>query len=95
MGRIKLDNLIAAEEEKLLKLEEKQNDLNRKIKDCKSNIEKYKLMKNNEQFSALSNALDGKGISIEEVMDAISSGNLLSLQEKIKGVDGDIAKAGA
>ena len=57
-----LENMIAAEQAKLDKLEEKQEDLSRKIKTCKANIEKYKLMKNNLQFNALSNALDEKGI---------------------------------
>lgn len=95
MRRNTLDNLIAMEEEKLGKLEERQNDVNKKIKACKSNIEKYKLMKNNEQFNALSNALDGKGISIEEIVAAVSAGNLLSLQEKIKNMDEEAVKTGA
>ncbi len=35
-----LENMIAAEQAKLDKLEEKQEDLSRKIKTCKANIEK-------------------------------------------------------
>lgn len=85
-----LDNLIAAEQAKLDKLEEKQTEIIKKIKACKSAIEKYTLMKNNQKFNTLSNALDGKGISIEDILSAIAAGDMLSLQEKIEsGVDGE------
>lgn len=79
-----LDGAIAAEKAKLAKLEEKQADIAIKIKACKSNINKYTLMKNSNQFNALSNALDGKGISIEDILSAVSSGDLLGLQEKLE-----------
>lgn len=79
-----IDNLIATEQAKLEKLEEKQAELAKKIKASKGAIEKYTLMKNNNQFNVLSNALDGKGISIEDILAAISAGDLLSLQEKIE-----------
>lgn len=81
-----LDSVIAAEKAKLAKLEEKQADIAIKIKTCKSNINKYTLMKNSNQFNALSNALDGKGISIEDILSAVSSGDLLGLQEKLEAV---------
>lgn len=87
-----LENMIAAEQAKLDKLEEKQEDLSRKIKTCKANIEKYKLMKNNLQFNALSNALDEKGIGLDEIMSAISSGDLISLQKKLGDIEKEAVK---
>jgi len=79
-----LDSLVAAEQAKLEKLEEKQVETAKKIKACKSAIERYELMKNNQQFNTLSNALDSKGISIEDILSAIAAGDMLSLQEKIE-----------
>lgn len=82
-----LDNMIKVEQEKLSKLEEKQADIVKKIKACKSNIEKYTLIKNNQKFNSLSNALEEKGISIEDVLSAVAAGDLLNLQSKIENAD--------
>ena len=79
-----LDTLIAAEQAKIEKLEEKQSDIMKKIKASKSVIAKYTMMKNNQKFNSLSNALDNKGISIEDILSAIAAGDMLSLQEKIE-----------
>ena len=84
-----LDSLIAAEQKKLDKLEEKQSELAKKIRASKNQIEKYTLMKNNQQFNSLSNALNGKGISFEEILSALASGDLLSLQDKIDNADAE------
>jgi hypothetical protein len=50
-------------------------------------------MKNNQQFNALSNALDGKGISIEDILSAVAAGDLLSLQDKIENAENSSAEA--
>lgn len=90
-----LDNLIAAEQAKIVKLEEKQAEITKKIKASKSAIEKYTMMKNNQKFNSLSNALDNKGISIEDILSAIAAGDMLSLQEKIEsGGEEDTAQEG-
>ena len=49
-------------------------------------------MKNNLQFNALSNALDEKGIGLDEIMSAISSGDLISLQKKIGDIEKEAVK---
>lgn len=79
-----LENMIVAEKEKLEKLETKQAELLKKIKLCKSNLEKYEMMKNNQRYNALANSLDNKGISFDDIISALSAGDLLSLQEKIE-----------
>ena len=79
-----LDSLIAAKEAELGRLEEKQAGIAKKIRTCKADIEKYKLMKNNQLFNEIANALDNKGISIEDVLAAIAAGDMISLQEKIE-----------
>lgn len=80
-----IDGLIAAEQERLDKLEEKQAEIAKRIKTCKANIDKFTLIKNQRQLTALSNVLDGKGISIEDILIAITAGDVLALKEKIEG----------
>jgi len=78
-----IDSLISAEQDKLDKLLEKREAIDAKIKVSKIEIERLKMMRNNQQFNAISNALDEKGISVEDILAAISAGDLLSLQDKI------------
>lgn len=85
-----LESLIQAEQKKLEKLEEKQADIAKKIKVCKDTIHRYQMMKDSQQFSAISNALDGVGISIEDVLSAIAAGDMLSLQEKIESAGAEV-----
>lgn len=79
-----LDKLIAEETEKLNKLAEKRAKIDDAIKKAKSNIEKYTLAKDREKVAALSNALDGKGVSFDDILAAVQNGDLLSLQEKME-----------
>ena len=74
-----LDGMIATEKKKLSKLEERQDELNKKIKACKATIEKYTLMKNNQQLISLANVLEGNGLSIEDILAAVQAGELNSL----------------
>ena len=78
-----LDELIAKEEAKLEKLEERQADIAKKIKAGKAAIENYTLMKNHQQFNELSNALDESGFSIEDILSAVTAGGMDSLQKKM------------
>lgn len=87
-----LDSMIRAEQEKLDKLEEKASEIGKKIKACEANIERYTMMKNNQKFNTLSNALDGKGISIEDILSAVVAGDLLSLQDKIENAENSSAE---
>ena len=79
-----IDKLIAAEQAKLEKLEEKYAEIGKKIKASKSAIAKYTMMKNNEKFNTLANALSDKGVSFEDVLSALLEGDVISLQEKIE-----------
>lgn len=79
-----LDSLIATKEAELERLEEKQAGIAKRIRACKADIEKYRLMKNNQRFNEIANALDDKGISVEDVLSAIIAGDMISLQEKIE-----------
>ena len=80
-----LDSAIAAEREKLKKLEEKRAKADQQIKACKSNLDRLVMLRNNQIFSDMSNALDEKGVRIEEVLEAIKDGDISSLQDRIAG----------
>jgi len=70
-----------AKKEKLLK---RRAALDGKIKICSDNLATYQMMKNNQQFNALSDALHGKGVKFNDIINAISAGDFLSLQEKLE-----------
>lgn len=76
------EELLAAEKETLAKLEAKKEDLDKKIKACKANIDKYELIVNSDRLKAISEALGAKGVSLDEFMLAINLGDLTELQDK-------------
>lgn len=73
----------AKEEGKLKDLLVKRQKLDEKIKASEGRIENYTLMINQRQFSQVTDVLNVKGLSLEEVMAAIKNGDLLSLQDKL------------
>jgi hypothetical protein len=83
MDNSKLDSLIAAEAANLAKLNNKLDTIEAKIKTCKGKIERYNLMKNNAQFILLSDALSNAGIGFDDIISALSDGDVLSLQSKL------------
>lgn len=77
------EELLAAERENLAKLEAKRDDLDKKIRACKANIEKYELIVNADRLKTISATLGQKGVSLDELMLAISNGDLTELQDKL------------
>lgn len=80
------DNKILETKEKLAKAEEKLNvlleqkkALDNKITNAKNEIEKYTNIINQQTFNELTEVLTVKGVSIDELMSAIKSGNLGSI----------------
>ena len=80
------DNKVVEAKEKVTKLEEKlaglleqKKSLEAKITNVKNEIEKYNNIINQQTFNELNEVLNVKGISIDELMGAIKSGNLGSL----------------
>lgn len=85
MNQANLEQMLNAEEERLRKLESKKIELDNKIRTAKSNIDKYKLLLNNFRFNELSNALDTKGINVQDVIKAAQNGDLSELLKKLAG----------
>lgn len=75
---------IAQETEKLNDLIEKRVTLDRKIKKVQENLEKYRLVQNNQKFTALEQATAKTGVSVEDIIAALQTGDLLTLQERME-----------
>ena len=75
---------IKMESEKLATLTKKRNDLDKRIKKVESNLEKYKLIQNNNKYSAIEESAQVMGVSVEDVLAALKSGDMISLQERME-----------
>lgn len=75
---------IEQETAKLNDLMEKRAAVDRKIKKAQENLEKYRLVQNNQKFTALEEATAGTGVSVEDILAALQSGDLLTLQERME-----------
>lgn len=75
---------IDQETAKLNDLIKKRTELDQKIKKKQETLEKYKLVKNNQKLIALEQATVGTGISVEDILDALQSGDFLALQERME-----------
>ena len=71
------------ETEKLNKLYEKKEEIEKKIEISKALIKKYTTTIEQRKFSEIKDVIHSNGISIEEILEAIKTGDLISLQEKI------------
>lgn len=75
---------IEMESAKLVTLTKKRNDLDKKIKKVEANLEKYKLIQNNNKYSAIEESAQIMGVSVEDVLAALKSGDMISLQERME-----------
>lgn len=83
---VTLAEKINQETEKLNKLMEKRTELDRKIKKTQERLEKYKLIQNNQKFTALEEATVGAGVSVEDILAALRGGDLIALQERMESL---------
>lgn len=79
-----LSEKIEMETVKLATLTKKRDDLDKKIKKVQANLEKYKLIQNSNKYSAIEESAQIMGVSIEDVLAALKSGDMLSLQERME-----------
>ena len=83
MTKKNIDELIESETVNLAALEKKRAEFEIKVRASKSALEKYKMMKDSEQFNSISNVLYQKGMTFEDIIAAINSGDLKIIQEKL------------
>ena len=80
----KIEEKLKKEQENLMKFKEKRATLDEKIKECESNIERLTLLKDNQKYTSFANSVQKKGLTVEDVISALQTGDFLSLQEKIE-----------
>jgi hypothetical protein len=79
-----LMTLMENEQKRLASLKEKRAAIDEKIRKSEGIIQKYTLMQNSAKFSSFTDILQGTGLAFDEILSAIKSGDLLSLQEKLE-----------
>lgn len=84
MANRDLNEKIKQESEKLKGLREKRAELDQKIKKSESVLERYHLMQNSEQYEAIQRATKNSGLSIDDILSALKSGDMLGLQERME-----------
>jgi len=84
MTKRDLNEKIKQESAKLKGLREKKAELDNKIKKSESILERYQLMQNNEQYEAILKATEGSGVSVDDILTALKSGDMLGLQERME-----------
>ena len=84
MANRDLNEKIKQESEKLKGLREKRAELDQKIKKSESVLERFQLMQNNEQYEAIQKATENSGLSIDDILSALHSGDMLGLQERME-----------
>ena len=80
----KIEEKLKKEQENLMKFKEKRATLYEKIKECESNIERLTLLKDNQKYTSFANSVQKKGLTVEDIISALQTGDFLSLQEKIE-----------
>ena len=80
----KIEEKLEKEQENLMKFKEKRATLDEKIKECESNIERLTLLKDNQKYTSFANSVQKKGLTVEDIISALQTGDFLSLQEKIE-----------
>jgi len=80
----KIEEKLKKEQENLRKFKEKRATLDEKIKECESNIERLTLLKDNQKYTSFANSVQKKGLTVEDIISALQTGDFLSLQEKIE-----------
>lgn len=73
-------------EKKLQSLKEQRAVLDEKIKKTENEIERCNSIINQKKFSEVSQVLNAKGLTIDEIMRAVQAGDMLSLQERMEEI---------
>ena len=69
---------------KLEVLKAQKKEIYESIKKVESDVSKYQSILDKAKYDELTNVLQFKGLSLEEMVEAVKRGDLLSLQEKLE-----------
>jgi len=85
----KLSVLIEKENAALEKYKAKREEYNEKIRKSETKLQEYKMMQNSRMFDALSDVVVKSGLSVDDILVALQSGNLLALQEQLEAAQSE------
>lgn len=85
----KLTALIAREKKNLEGYKKKRAEYDAKIKSSEAKLQQYEMMESSEKFNAVSAAVAQSGLSLDAVLAALQSGDLLALQEQMEAVQNE------
>ncbi len=80
----KISKELEKEQARLAVLEGKRSDIENEIKASKSEITKLKEQLKHEKLTIIANMVSENGVSVDDLLNAASSGDFLSLQEKLE-----------
>lgn len=69
---------------KLEVLKAQKKEIDEAIKKVEADVSKYQSILDKAKYDELTNVLQFKGLSLEEMVEAVKRGDLLSLQEKLE-----------
>lgn len=78
---------IKKDEETLNQLREKKDKIEQKISLIEARIQKNKILLNDKKFTEINDVIKAKGLTIEEIMQAVKKGDLLEIQDKLMQQD--------
>lgn len=86
---------IAKEEANLMKLENKREEIDAAIKECRAELARLRELEKQEKLTAIAAALAGKSVSVDDLLAAAFSGDMLTLQEKIEDAGAGVSEPSA
>ena len=82
----KLAAAIARERKNLESYEAKMAEYQEKIRRSKAKLHDYEVMQNSQKYGEVLDLVKESGISLEDMLAALQSGDLLALQERMEAV---------
>ena len=79
-----LSVMIEREETILKKYKAKRAEYDEKIKKSEAKLHEYRMMENSQMFNTISEAARNKGLSVDDIITALQTGDLISLQEQLE-----------
>ena len=84
MKNEKLAAAIEKEKKNLAGYEAKITEYEEKARKSRAKLNQYEMMEKSEKFGALTEAVQTTGVSIEDILMALQTGDLLALQEQME-----------
>lgn len=93
MTNEKLNAQIEKEKSNLDKLLKQREALDAKIKKSQTKLAEYEMLSNSQKFGALSAVVNKSGLSVDDLLAALASGDLITLQERMEAAQAEQEQA--